>query len=861
MGFLARVHEPRSFTLGPHSLTDPALARLYGRAPSAAGVHVDEAVALTYSAVWDAVQQISSDEAKLPLTLMKQEQGGVKQPYVDSKLYRLLHDEPNPEMSSFILRRAVTAHALTWGNGYAEIERDQAERPKHLWLLTPDRVQPIRQKVFDDRAGRVRLGRVQYRIDGRDDMMLEARDILHIQGPGFDGSIGYSLVNHARHAIGLALASERFLSTFFANGSTFGGILSTEADLTPGDEQTTEILKAIEELHKSADKAHRMLVLGGGWKYDKTGVDPTNAQMKEVREAAVEDVARFFNMPLHKLKLSKPGSVSYASVEMFDLDYYKGCLLNWITNWEQELNRKLISPLEYRRQYFKHNVEGFLRGDFKTRTEGLGMMHDRGIINADEWRALDDRNPIEDGSGKLYIVQGAMVPRSRLNEIVDQKLKPKSPQGKTDADVAAAEEKAQRAEALAAELRTEAQREREARMVLEATGQASAQSLAAAVAREQEANARASQLGIFAAELRAEHAAVVAARDALTAQVGEQTTARTTAEHEAQRAQEAADRAEAVRAQAEASAHEALEREQGAREALETTTRELVEARAAAQVSGVHQAEAETARQAAEDRTQTAIAEANRATEERQELSSAALAAGAAADAARAEADRRIAEMQAVVEAERTARARDVEARAAAEQTAANATAAMALAEARRGEAETTATQASSFAAQAETEHAAAVEALQTQRTAELARMTGMLGAVRGLFEDAIGRMIRWEADKARRNQVTPEKLRKWLEAFYVAHEDTVADALLRPVRVHLAWQQSADDPPTVARALAREHVVESMRQLRAVAAEDPEDLHVTLERMLQRWEEDRPAALADRILREEVEHVRRHQD
>jgi uncharacterized protein (DUF3084 family) len=156
-------------------------------------------------------------------------------------------------------------------------------------------------------------------------------------------------------------------------------------------------------------------------------------------------------------------------------------------------------------------------------------------------------------------------------------------------------------------------------------------------------------------------------------------------------------------------------------------------------------------------------------------------------------------------------------------------------------------------------EKAAQAEALLIERRqAEVAKLTSMIAVHRGLFVHAMERMIRRETENARRRQATPQKLRTWLEAFYVTHEEHCTDALVPAIAAHLAWRGSSDAPLDVAGRYAREHVEESTRQLRAILdGTDPDEFHVELERTLRRWEQDRPNVIADRILREEIEHVR----
>ncbi len=205
-----------------------------------------------------------------------------------------------------------------------------------------------------------------------------------------------------------------------------------------------------------------MLVLSAGFKYFRTGITPTESSMDDVRSRQVEEVARFFNFPLHKLK--NLDQATNNNVEHLDLDYYKSFLLTWLTTWEEELNRKLISPLEYGQQFIKHNANAFLRADVAGRTAFYSAMVDRGIFCADDVLEYEDLNPQPNGQGKLYLVQGAMVPKNKLEALADASIeKKKAPKAApvapaptaTEGDVAAANARAARAEAAAVEARAD----------------------------------------------------------------------------------------------------------------------------------------------------------------------------------------------------------------------------------------------------------------------------------------------------------------------------------------------------------------------------------------------------------------------
>lgn len=667
---LARMgHSLRSFVTAPKPLSMITLQdRIFNDyGPTLAGVSVTAHTAFMCSAFWDGVNQISSDVAKIPLNLMKRTQGGGSEPYVASRVYRMLKYSPNPEMRSMVVRRTITAWALVYGNGYAEIERDGFDDPVNLWPLHPTRVQPYYDKDRPDGARRFPL---RYRIDGGKAELLPA-DIIHIQGLGCDGVAGYNVVDFAREALGLALASEKFAAAFFGNGTRFGGVLSSDQDLD--EAQKEDIRKSIERMHAAADKAFRILVLEAGMKFDSSGTKPSDAEMSKIRDMQVIEIARFLNMPPHKLKQLE--RATFSNIEQQDLEYYKGPIMNWATLWEEELNAKLISPLEQRQQFIKHNVNAFLRGDTAARTAFYSALLDRGVYNADMVLALEDMNPQPDGQGKLFLVQGAMVPKSKLETLVDAQIEkakqptaapipPADKSGDTvESDVL--REQLEASEQATAVALSTAQAERDARVSLEATGQATAAELEARRESETRSLALAERMSILTDELRQQvERADADTREAAVRRTAEEA-ARLAAETRADEAVASALEASAARAVAEQAATAAHVETDEARAEAEGALRAADAARVRA---GAETAASDERRVAAERDAQAALEAANAATAESVRLQAELVEAGIReqlALAGRAAAEALAAEVSASVTAERAARA-DIEARAAA---------------------------------------------------------------------------------------------------------------------------------------------------------------------------------------------------
>lgn len=191
---------------------------------STAGKPVTERSAMQMTAVYSCVRILSEAVAGLPLHLYRYKEDGGKEKALDHPLYHLLHDEPNPEMSSFVFRETLMTHLLLWGNAYAQIIRNGKGEVIALYPLMPDRMTVDRDKN----------GRLYYKYTKSNDdaptmengsVILDPSDVLHVPGLGFDGLVGYSPIAMAKNAIGLAIAAEEYGSKFYANGAAPSGVL------------------------------------------------------------------------------------------------------------------------------------------------------------------------------------------------------------------------------------------------------------------------------------------------------------------------------------------------------------------------------------------------------------------------------------------------------------------------------------------------------------------------------------------------------------------------------------------------------------------------------------------------------------
>ena len=370
---------------------------------STAGKNVTERSAMQMTAVYSCVRVLSEAVAGLPLHLYKYTQNGGKEKSINHPLYFLLHDEPNPEMTSFVFRETLMTHLLLWGNAYAQIIRNGKGEVVALYPLMPN-------KMTVDRDENGRLYYKYYR--GNDEairskeyeVILSPYDVLHVPGLGFDGLVGYSPIAMAKNAIGLAMATEEYGAKFFANGAAPSGVLEHPGTLKNPD----KVRESWNATFGGSHNANKVAVLEEGMKYSPISISPEQAQFLETRKFQINEIARIFRVPPHMVgDLEKS---SFSNIEQQSLEFVKYTLEPWLVRWEQSMVRSLLSLSEKREYFIKFNVDGLLRGDYASRMSGYATARQNGWMSANDIRELEnlDRIPAEDG-GDLYLINGNMT--------------------------------------------------------------------------------------------------------------------------------------------------------------------------------------------------------------------------------------------------------------------------------------------------------------------------------------------------------------------------------------------------------------------------------------------------------------------
>ncbi|AZF90291.1 MAG: portal protein [Phage 5P_3] len=372
-----------------------------GSTTSNTGAIVSPSTALTYSAVFACVRILAESIASLPLILYERLERG-KQRADSHRLYGLLHDAPNPEMTRAEFWEAMVGHNATWGNAYAEIEYDSGGRVIGLWPLRPDymTVSRVSGVLWYD-----------YTVNSQT-YRLPAYRVLHLRGLGGEGIMGYSPIYMAREAIGLGLATEKYGATFFGNDARPGGILRHPGQLKPA---TAEKLRTSwNAAHSGLDYAHRVAVLEEGIEWQAIGLPNEDAQFLETRKFQVTEIARWFRIPPHML--ADLDRATFSNIEHQSLEFVIHTLRPWLVRIEQRLNLSLLSEVDRKRYFCEHLVDGLLRGDIASRYAAYATGRQNGWLSADDIRELENMNPLPDGQGEIYLVPMNMTPADQAGK-------------------------------------------------------------------------------------------------------------------------------------------------------------------------------------------------------------------------------------------------------------------------------------------------------------------------------------------------------------------------------------------------------------------------------------------------------------
>ncbi|MFD2330659.1 phage portal protein [Cohnella sp. GCM10020058] len=380
-----------------------------GRGSTLSGVSVSEDSAMRFITVFSCIRVLAEGVGALPLHVYKRRSNGKGQDRAeDHPVFALLHDAPNDEMTSQSWRESQVGQLASSGNCYSIKTLNRRGQVAELYPVPWYDCRPVRNKLTNA---------LEYDLNDRGKVeTLPSEKVLHVPGFGFDGLMGYSPIQMAREAVGLGMAASEFTARFYGNGMNIGSAVEFPNAMS---EDAYNRLKAwIEEKGEGLANSWKPIILEEGGKFARFPLTFVDAQFIETRKLNRDELCGLFRVPPHMIANLERSTNN--NIEQQNLEFIQFSLLPYLTRIEQACNMKLFTPEERAAGYYvKFNLDGLQRGDYKSRQEGLNIQRQNGVINADEWREMEEMNPIEDGSGERYLVNGNMVPTDEAGSLND----------------------------------------------------------------------------------------------------------------------------------------------------------------------------------------------------------------------------------------------------------------------------------------------------------------------------------------------------------------------------------------------------------------------------------------------------------
>jgi HK97 family phage portal protein len=357
---------------------------------SRTGVSVTPKTAMTVSPVWQAIDVITSDISRTPFLTYRESKDGGKERAIEHPVYRLLRRSVGDMTSNLWIAR-ILGHALLYGNGYSRVHWRGSRIQKLEWLHR-DWV----EVVCED--GRMYY-MVRYPRDRGDRIVrVPKAEMFHLVGLTLDDLGGLSLVDYARSTIGRQIAAEHFQDDFFLNSAVPDGFFTHPGEMSEGAQE--RFLAAVQRRHGGSGNRHKIGILEEGMTWNQAGINPVDAMLVDQLQFGIKDVARFFNLPPHKL--GDESRISYNSLEQEEKAYYSGSLGKWISRFEFEANDKLFVDLELEQGYFTEFLQdSWLKADTDARFNAYAVAISWGIMSRNEVRLRENLNPYEGGDEYL----------------------------------------------------------------------------------------------------------------------------------------------------------------------------------------------------------------------------------------------------------------------------------------------------------------------------------------------------------------------------------------------------------------------------------------------------------------------------
>jgi HK97 family phage portal protein len=351
------------------------------------------------STVWGCIRALVDPIASSEVKVFTRDTSGGRVHLVDEIAGYLLNIRPAPDFTAQAFKEILLTQTIIHGDGYAEIVRDNAGKVKELWPLQSEYMYLQR----DDNDSLV----YRYRQPGDtgDNVYIPARNILHVRGPSVLGLTGDSLIYRAAKAVALHVAQEKFATAYFANGASLGGFVKYPGGLSPEAKQ--RVADDFRKLYSGYRRAHGWAFLEAGMDVQESNGDPSKSQLVPSRSFSVEEIARYFGVPLVRLGVQAAAQGYGTNVQQLNLQFVRDTLTPWINRFTEEAEFKLF-PQKAPWRSIEIDTGWLTRGDDEQRARANEINLWAGILSVNEVRAEEGRNGIGP-DGDLHLVQGGLL--------------------------------------------------------------------------------------------------------------------------------------------------------------------------------------------------------------------------------------------------------------------------------------------------------------------------------------------------------------------------------------------------------------------------------------------------------------------
>ena len=379
---------------------DQLMRRLEAAHETLSGIEVTPETAMRSPTVNAIVTGVSRRMAALPVHVLRTTdvKGRIQKERLPSHPVERLLNRPNDWQSRVSYWLDATSWLMRHGNYYAFKGRGVTGPIRRLEPLHPGAVTVEQDEALN----------VTFRVarSGGAFGEYQPSDIHHVRGPARNGLVGDSPIMDVREAIALEIAAERFGASFFGNGAMPSLVFKHATGFTSSPEQR---LQFISDFHASYSKKGRfkaLLLPDGIDLADPINLDNDRAQFLETRKLQRSIIAGALGMPPHMA--GDLERATFTNIEHQSLDFVQGVVLPYARIFEAAMERDLLTAEDRAGGVIiRFNLDGALRGDFKSRQEGLAIQRQNGVINANDWREHEGMNPIgPDDGGDEYWRQG-----------------------------------------------------------------------------------------------------------------------------------------------------------------------------------------------------------------------------------------------------------------------------------------------------------------------------------------------------------------------------------------------------------------------------------------------------------------------